>query len=303
MVKHSDNELMNLIKCNRQELEMFKRVQKGALKEAQKIKKHFFNKEIRILGVSGATRRNDDCPRHDSHTDWLLEKAMEHCRKLGAKTETIKLWDCNIQPCKGCYSTTNAQCHYKCSCYPEGSEAEDEMTSKIYDKLMRADAIIFATPTHNFKVSSPMSLFIDRCISMDGSLSPANPNAAKDPVLNRKHTKFIELTADSKTFGSGFLRRFTGKTAGIIATGHEVGLSMAITSLFMTLNHFGMAFPPFSNMYATGDYCQGLYTDDKMLRNECHAQDAVKLAENVFSMAKAMKQDPKTWWKYEGGSN
>jgi len=145
-------------------------------------------------------------------------------------------------------------------------------------------------------------LFLDRYISMDGSLTPANPNYAKDKILNIKHTKFIELTA-GKEFGSGFLRRFTGKTAGIIATGHEIGLSMAINSLYQTLTHFGMVFPPFSNMCATGDYCQGLYSDRKNIINPCHEEDAKQLAENVFSMAKSLKGNPKNWWIYSGKAN
>jgi len=194
-MRYSDKELMNAIKCTKEELDMFKKVQKDALKEAEKIKKHFFDKEIRILGISGATRREDDCPHSDSHTDWLLEKTMQHFKKLGAKVETLNLWDYNIQPCKGCYSTTNAQCHYKCSCYPEGTEYADDMTNKIYDKIMWADAIIFATPTHNFKVSSPMSLFLDRCISMDGSLYPANPSSLGSLTLAHALTLAVSLLA------------------------------------------------------------------------------------------------------------
>jgi len=299
---YSDKELMRLIKCSREDLEMFKRVRRGAFAEAKKFKKHFFEREIRILGISGSTRREDDCPKSDSHTDWLLERAMNHLKKLGAKTEIIRLWEYNIKPCKGCYSTTNAQCHFYCSCYPRGTEYGDDMSNILYGKLMWADAIIFATPTHNFKISSPMSLFLDRCISMDGSLKPANPKHAKDKELNTKHTKFIELTADD-SFGSGFMRRFSGKTAGIIVTGHEIGMSMAISSLFMTLNHFGMIFPAFSNIYAAGDFCHGLYADKKLLRNECHAKNAEELAENVFNMAKFLKKHPELWWKYDGKAN
>lgn len=300
---NSDKELMRILKCTKEELEMFKKAQKDALKEAERFKKHFFGKEVRILGISGSTRRKDDCPKDDSNTDWLLEKAIEHCKKLGAKTEIVRLWEYDIKPCKGCYSTTNTQCHFKCSCYPAGTEYGDDMSNILYDRLLWADAVIFATPSHNFKISSPMSLFLDRCISMDGSLKPANPYHAKDKELNIKHTKFIEMTADPKVFGSGFLRRFNGKTAGIIVTGHEIGLSMAISSLFMTLNHFGMVFPPFSNMYAVGDFCQGLYADKKLLRRQCHAESAEELAENVFYMTKFLKQNKKLWWKYNEKAN
>jgi len=302
-MKYSDSELMKKLKCSKEELEMFKRIQREALKEAKEIKKHFFEKEIRVLGISGSTRRKYDCPQEDSNSDWLLEKAVEHMKKLGAKTEIIKLWEYNIHPCKGCYSSVNTQCHYKCTCYPEGTEFADDMTHLLYDKLKWADAIIFSSPVHNFKISSPMSLFIDRCISMDGSLYPANPYHPKDLILNKKHAKFIEITADSKVYGSGFLKRFIGKTAGIIVTGHEIGLSMAINSLYQTLNNFGMVFPPFSGVYATGNYCQGTYADRKIIRKGCHEEDVKELAENVFKMTKVLKSDPKNWWSFNSKAN
>jgi len=90
------------------------------------------------------------------------------------------------------------------------------MSNIIYDKILSADAIIFATPVNNFNISTLMKTFIDRCISLDGSLKPANPQAPKDKELNIKHMKFIELTADYNIPGSGMLRRFLGKVAGII---------------------------------------------------------------------------------------
>jgi len=141
---------------------------------------------------------------------------MNECKKLGAKTEIIYLRKYEIKPCKACYSTTNTQCHYPCSCYPKGTKEGDDMSNILYDKVLNADAIIFATPVNNFKVSSYMSLFVDRLISLDGSLSPLNPSAPKDVELNKKHTKFIELTANNQVNGSGFFRRFSGKVGGII---------------------------------------------------------------------------------------
>lgn len=294
----NDKELMKKIPCTKQELEMFKAVQKKALSEAREIRKRFFSKKIRVLGISGSMRRKDDCPKEDSSSEWLLDKALNEAKKF-AEVEQIVLRDYNIQPCKGCYSTTNTHCHYKCTCYPEGKYGDD-MTNILYDKVMNADIIIFATPIHNFKISSIMSLFIDRLISMDGSLSPANPNDTKNKELNIKHTKFIELTANEK-FGSGFLRRFTGKVAGIIVSGHEVGAAMTISSLFMTLNHFGMLFPPFSNMYAVNTVCDSTYKDREKLKNECYEEEARMLTKNLISAAKIVKkQFP---WIYYGGAD
>lgn len=41
------------------------------------------------------------------------------------------------------------------------------MSNILYDKILEADAIIFATPVNNFKISTLMAAFIDRCISLD----------------------------------------------------------------------------------------------------------------------------------------
>lgn len=140
-----------------------------------------------------------------------------------------------------------------------------------------------------------MALFIDRCISLDGSLPPADPTAAKSKELNIKHTKFVELMADSAIPGSGFLRHFSGKTAGIIVTGHEEGASMVISSLFMTLNHFGMAFAPWSNMYAMSSITNPTYKDKEIVTGSVYVDDAKKLAKNVLTMAKAIRSETINW--------
>ena len=142
-----------------------------------------------------------------------------------------------------------------------------------------------------------MALFIDRLISMDGSLNPADPQNPKDKDLNIEHTKFIEANAKNK-FGSGFLKRFTGKIAGIIATGHEEGASMAISQLFMTLNHYGMIFPPFSNMYAMNTVCEGTYRDKPVVNSECYEKEARQLAQNIVIAARLAKSKNDYWWIY-----
>lgn len=297
----NDKELMKRTGADSKLLALFKKRQQEALKDAGEIRKHFFEKKIRVLGVSGSMRRKDDCPAEDSTTEWLLEKCLDEAKKLGADVKKLILREYDIKPCKSCYSTTNTQCHYKCTCYPEG-EYGDDMTNKLYDTVSWADVIVFATPIHNFRVSSMMSLFLDRLISMDGSLSPADIYHVKHKDTNVKHTKFIELTGNEK-FGSGFLRRFTGKIAGVIVAGHEVGASLTISSLFMQLNQFGMLFPPFSSMYAINTICNGLYTDKARLRSDCYEKEARRLAHNLITAAKIAKRNNDYWWVYDGKSN
>ncbi len=300
----TDSELMKALRIDRKTLERFREIQKDTIKEA-----HMLNemksrrKKIKVLGISGSARDKEDTSQEDSNSETLLIKCLEYCRKLGAETELIKLRNYKIEHCKACYSTTNTQCHFYCSCYPKGTSAGDDMTNIIYDKVLGADVIIFATPINNFNISTLMKAFIDRCISLDGSLKPANPKSPKDKELNIKHMKFIELAADNNVPGSGLLRRFLGKTAGIIVVGHEEGASMAISNLYMTLNSYGMAFPPFSYMYAVNTDCDSTYKDKKIIMTGCYMDETKLLAENVMNMAKTLRKMNVTDWKYDYTAN
>src|SRR3989339_204833 len=267
----SDNELKQILEVNQQTLNIFKKIQKETIEEANNSNKR--SKKIHVIGISGSARDEFDMAQQKSNSEELLETCLQQCKKLGATTELIPLRKYNIQHCKACYSTTNTQCHFYCSCYPKGTKQSDDMTNILYDKIIKADVIIFATPVNNFKMSTLMATFIDRCISLDGSLKPANSKTPKDKELNIKHTKFIELTADNNIPGSGFLKRFSGKVAGVIVTGHEEGASMVISSLFTTLSHFGMLFPPFNNMYAMSSVCNSTYKDKNIVVSECYKKE------------------------------
>jgi multimeric flavodoxin WrbA len=241
--------------------------------------------------------------QEESSSEELLKVCLEHGKKLGAETALIKLRKFRIEHCRACYSTTNTQCHFYCSCYPKGTPRADDMSNILYDKILEADCLIFATPVNNFNVSTPMKAFIDRCISLDGSLKPADPKVPKDRELNIKHMKFVELTADNNVPGSGMLRRFLGKVAGVIVTGHEEGASMVISNMFMTFNHFGMLFPPFSNMYAMSSVCNSTFADKKIVLGECYEGSAKLIAENVLHTAKLVKSAKPTDWKYDYDSD
>ncbi|MFA6255935.1 MAG: flavodoxin family protein, partial [Candidatus Absconditabacterales bacterium] len=271
--KLSDKELMKMLAIDLATLHRFQKIQKETIKEAKGLIKHRKNK-IKVLGISGSARDEFDMAQESSNSEALLKVCLEQCNKLGADIELIPLKKYDIKHCKACYSTANTQCHFYCSCYPKGTETGDDMSNILYDKILEADAIIFATPINNFKISTLMATFIDRCISLDGSLQPANFKHPKDKNLNIKHMKFIELTADNTIPGSGMLRRFLGKVAGIIVTGHEAGAAMTISNLFMTLNNFGMVFPPFSSMYAMSSIAYSTYADKRIVLSDSYQEEA-----------------------------
>ncbi|MFA6119198.1 MAG: flavodoxin family protein [Parachlamydiales bacterium] len=299
--KKTDAYLKKFLEIDDKILKRFKEIQKATIKEAKLSSKP--KTKIKVLGISGSARDEFDMAAENSNSEFLLIECLKELKKLGAETELIPLRKYDIKPCKACYSTTNTHCHFFCSCYPKGTPTGDDMSNILYQKVLDADILIFATPVNNFKISSYMALFIDRCISLDGSLPPADPKAVKNKELNIKHTKFIELTADEKVPGSGFLRRFIGKVAGIITTGHEEGTSMAISSLFMTLNHYGMIFPPWATMYAMSSVVYPTYKDKKFVTSSVFIEDAKKIAQNSMKAHKLIKKFNKFDWKYDYSSN
>jgi multimeric flavodoxin WrbA len=301
MEKYSDKELMRILKVDKKTLERFKEIRENTIKEAKKLGDH--KGKIKVLGVSGSGRSEIDKARESSNSEELLKRCLAECKKLGAETEFIRLRDYNIKFCQACYSTCNTHCHFFCSCYPKGTPEGDDMSNILYDKVLGADAIIFATPVNNFSMSTMMKTFLDRSISLDGSLEPADPKFPKDKELNIKHMKFVELNTDQKIPGSGMLHRFMNKTAAMIVTGHEEGASMVMSSLFMTLNHFGMIFPPFCTVYAMSSDCVSTYKDKRIVLGICHDTELNCVAENVMTSVKITRGIKTTDWKYDYRTN
>jgi multimeric flavodoxin WrbA len=283
---------------DKKNIELFKIVGEKAAKEFKSLNQIKKGK-IKILGISGTARDELDMAQEKSNSEELLETALNELKKLGVDVELVKLRDYKIGYCRACYSTGNTQCHFYCTCYAKGTSLADDMTNKLYDKILDADGIIFATPVNNFSVSTLMKTFLDRCISLDGSLSPANTKMPKDKNLNREHMNYITSTANKDKPQTGMIRRFSGKVAGIITTGHEEGASMAISSLFMTLNHFGMLFPPFSNMYSMASYKNSTFEDKPLTQSEDYKEEAKMVAQNVWLGVKATRNMKPFEWKYD----
>jgi hypothetical protein len=62
----------------------------------------------------------------------------------------------------------------------------------------------------------------------------------------------------------------------------------------MTLNNFGMVFPPFSSIYAMASICNSTYADKRMIINPCYDEEIKLLATNIMTETKlARKIDPK----------
>jgi len=101
-------------------------------------------KKMNIVGISGSPR--------DKNTNYMLKTVLDATRQ---NYELIALKDKDIKPCNacgGCYKS------YKCI-------IKDDMQN-LYDKLLKADAIVLGSPTYFDNVSALMKIFIDRCLSL-----------------------------------------------------------------------------------------------------------------------------------------
>ena len=99
----------------------------------------------RILILKGS-------PREKGNSSTLANRVAAGAREAGAEVEIIYLHGLDIRPCDACdtCNETDGVCIIK-----------DDMQA-IYPKLLRADAIVLASPIYWFTVSAQLKLCIDR---------------------------------------------------------------------------------------------------------------------------------------------
>ena len=100
---------------------------------------------MKVLGIMGS-------PRTGGNTDLLLDEALNGAQGQGAEVEKITVANLKIAACREIYA-----------CVKDGNcPIKDDMTG-IYDKLVKADAVIVATPIFFYTVSAQLAALISRC--------------------------------------------------------------------------------------------------------------------------------------------
>lgn len=100
---------------------------------------------MKVLAISTS-------PRAGGNTDLLIDEVIRSAREAGADVEKIPLRQLNIHPCIECDM-----------CQKTGMCAIDDDMGPIYDKLLDADRIVFATPIYFLGPCAQAKMFIDRC--------------------------------------------------------------------------------------------------------------------------------------------
>jgi multimeric flavodoxin WrbA len=181
-----------------------------------------------ILIVNGSSRSEHSCPGEMSKSWRLTEIAREICGVDGVVTRVLNLsrlaaeYGARIHPCKACFSTAAALCHWPCSCYPNYAlgQTQDLMNS-IYPLWVRAHGIMLITPVNWYHTSSPMKLMIDRLVCADGG----NPDPSSTHGKDAKRAKQLELD------GWPYPRHLEGRLFSVVVHGDVEGAENVRRSL------------------------------------------------------------------------
>jgi multimeric flavodoxin WrbA len=200
---------------------------RAAIKEAQR-QYETANGPARILLVNGSSRSEHTCPGEMSKSFRLVEIAREVLATGGASVQCLDLsslaaeYGRRIHPCKACFSTAPALCHWPCSCYPNYSlgQTQDWM-NEIYPMWVAAHGVMLVTPVNWYHVSSPLKLMIDRLVCADGG----NP----DPTLT--HGKDAKTAKEIELAGWDYPRHLSGRLFALVVHGDAEGAEGARRSL------------------------------------------------------------------------
>jgi multimeric flavodoxin WrbA len=150
-----------------------------------------------FLLINCSSRSEHTCPGESSKSYRLIEIAREAISACPeADVEVLDLsrlaseYGRNIHPCKACFSTAPALCHWPCSCYPNHAlgQTQDWM-NEIYPMWVAAHGIMIVTPVNWYQVSSPLKLMMDRLVCADGG----NPDPTRTHGKDATAAKTIEL--------------------------------------------------------------------------------------------------------------
>lgn len=190
-----------------------------------------------IIGINGS-------PFRDGTTVKLLNAVLNGAKNAGAKTEILHLYELDIKPTPGNYSVSPKLETIK-------KMPKDGM-QKIYKKLLKAEALVFATPTYWANMSGMMKTFIDR-------LTPLENDGFK---LEGKLAAFIAVSKEG-----------------------EGGAEMAAMSMVAALLQMGVMIPSNAVLWYPGKWVRADGVDESWAFS-----DAPKVGKAMVKLSKLLKK-------------
>jgi multimeric flavodoxin WrbA len=194
---------------------------RDVVREAQR-RHEDLNRPLRILLINGSSRSEHTCPGESSKS-WRIAQlaAGVFSAAEGVEAEILDLsrltseYGRKIHPCKACFSTAPALCHWPCSCYPNHAMGQtQDWMNEIYPMWVAAHGIMIVTPVNWYQASSPLKLMMDRLVCADGG----NP----DPTLT--HGKDARRAKELELQGWPYPRHLAGRLFSVVVHGDVEGV-------------------------------------------------------------------------------
>ena len=182
----------------------------------------------RILLINGSSRSEHTCPGEMSKSFRLARIARAEFAERKTAVDFLDLsrltseYGRHIHPCKACFSTSPALCHWPCSCYPNYAlgQTQDWM-NEIYPLWVAAHGIMIVTPVNWYQPSSSLKLMMDRLVCADGG----NPDPTHTHGKDAQKAKEIELA------GWDYPRHLAGRLFAVVVHGDAEGVEHAGNTL------------------------------------------------------------------------
>lgn len=175
----------------------------------------------RILLINASPRSEHTCPGEISKSYRLAQLAGDIFTTGKAAVDFLDLsrvtseYGRTIHPCKACFSTAPALCHWPCSCYPNYALGQvHDWMDEIYPMWVAAHGVLIVTPVHWFSPTSPLKLMMDRLVCADGG----NPDPTRTHGKNASEAKRIELE------GWDYPRHLAGRQFAVVVHGDTEGI-------------------------------------------------------------------------------
>jgi hypothetical protein len=160
----------------------------------------------RVLLISGSPRSEHTCPGEMSKSYRLVEIAREVFNQSDeVDAEVLELgrltseYGRKIHPCKACFSTSPALCHWPCSCYPNYSlgQTQDWMND-IYPMWVAAHGVMIVTPVNCIGYWKPYATNHEE-LDADTAIQDEVRNAAQtllEAVIAQRDGQFVAAGKD-----------------------------------------------------------------------------------------------------------
>ena len=97
-------------------------------------------------------------PRMDGNTDRLLDWTERALRDWRHSVTRINLAEHAVGPCKACFACSESEHEPGCVLADDGPE--------VFRKLVKADAIVYATPLYMWSFAAQMKALLDRSVCL-----------------------------------------------------------------------------------------------------------------------------------------